>query len=105
MSSTTLDRRLRKLEAGTGSEDIQDYLHRPLVEWPDHILQLAIDMGEEELTNVTANLESWGHSKRLSACGMPACVGGGHKMVPVKRVPSCRTPPGKCCSPADRAKV
>lgn len=54
MSSTTLHRRLRKLEAAAGSEDIRYYLHRPLTEWPDHILQLAIDMGEEELAKFAA---------------------------------------------------
>ena len=57
MSSTMLDRRLRKLEAAAGSEDIRHYLHRPLVEWPDYILQLAIDMGEEGLARITAESE------------------------------------------------
>ena len=56
MSSPALDRRLRKIETTIGSEDIRRYLHRPLVEWPDHILQLAIDMGEEELAKLTTGL-------------------------------------------------
>jgi hypothetical protein len=57
MSSPALDRRLRKLETAIGSDDIRHYLHRPLVEWPDHILQVAIDMGEKELAKITADLE------------------------------------------------
>jgi hypothetical protein len=57
MSGPAFDRRLRKLETVIGSDDIRYYLHRPLVEWPDHILQLAIDMGEEELTKITADFE------------------------------------------------
>ena len=56
MSSTTLDRRIRCLESTLGSEDIRRYLNRPLVEWPDNILQLAIDMGEEELAKLTTGL-------------------------------------------------
>jgi hypothetical protein len=59
VNARTSDRRLRKLETATGSEDIRHYLHRPLVEWPDHILQLAIDMGEEELARLDAGLSDW----------------------------------------------
>jgi hypothetical protein len=59
MSSAALDRRLRKLETATGSEDIRHYLHRPLVEWPDHILQLGIEMGHEELAKLIADLPDW----------------------------------------------
>lgn len=59
MSSSPLDRRLRKLETASGSDDVRHYLHRPWVEWPDHILQLAIDMGEEEFAKLTAGLPDW----------------------------------------------
>ena len=59
MNSATLDRRMRKLEAAVGSEDIRHYVHRPLVEWPDHILQLAIDMGEKELAKLVRGTPYW----------------------------------------------
>jgi hypothetical protein len=56
MTTTALDRRLRKLETAIGSDDIRHYLHRPLVEWPDHNLQLGIELGEEELAKLDAGL-------------------------------------------------
>ena len=67
MSSTALGRRLRKLETALGSEDIRQYLHRPLVEWPDSILELAIALGEEELAKLTANGSA--ESKSREPCG------------------------------------
>lgn len=53
--NTDLDRRLRKLETAIGVEDIRHYLHRPLIEWQDRILELAIELGEEELARLTAD--------------------------------------------------
>jgi hypothetical protein len=58
MSSPALDRRLRKLETAIGNDDIRHYLHRPLVEWPDHVLQLGIELGEEELAELLGDYRS-----------------------------------------------
>lgn len=56
MSSATLDRRIHKLESTLGSDDPRHYLGRPLREWPDAALERAIEMGEEELAKLTADL-------------------------------------------------
>jgi hypothetical protein len=59
MSSATLDRRIHKVESSLGSDDPRHYLGRPLREWPDAALERAIEMGEEELAKLTADLADW----------------------------------------------
>ena len=59
MSSATLDRRIHRLESTFGSDDPRRYLGRPLREWSDAALERAIELGEEELARLTADLPNW----------------------------------------------
>ncbi|SUS06238.1 hypothetical protein DF3PB_2580002 [uncultured Defluviicoccus sp.] len=49
MSFTSLDRRLRKLEAVVGSDDPRRYIHRPICEWPDEVIYAVLAMNETDM--------------------------------------------------------
>ena len=48
MSNASLDRRLRKLEAVTPSDDPRRFLHRPAREWPNAVLDRVLAMTDAE---------------------------------------------------------
>ena len=48
MSNASLDRRLRKLEAVTPSDDPRRFLHRPAREWPTAVIDRVLAMTEAE---------------------------------------------------------
>ena len=48
MSNASLDRRLRKLEAVTPSDDPRRFLHRPAREWPTAVIERVLAMSEAE---------------------------------------------------------